>query len=106
MTVRAPHKGPARRTPQRTCVGCRETTSKRGLVRVVRTPENTVMVDPTGRRNGRGAYVHAARSCWESALRRDVLARLLRATLSPDDRAALQRYAAALPDDGVATPAL
>jgi predicted RNA-binding protein YlxR (DUF448 family) len=45
--------------PRRTCVACRETDAKRQLIRLVRTPEGTVEVDPTGKRNGRGAYLCA-----------------------------------------------
>lgn len=84
----------AKHIPQRTCVGCRTTSAKRAFVRIVRTPEGTVEVDPTGKRNGRGAYLCAQRSCWEHALKRDRLARALRAPLSAADRAALERYSA------------
>ncbi len=55
--------------PQRTCVGCRTVMAKRQLVRVVRTADG-VLVDPTGKLAGRGAYLHDRRSCWESGLAR------------------------------------
>ena len=74
--------------PQRTCVGCRRVLAKRELIRVVRTPEG-VFVDPTGRRAGRGAYVHNQRSCWAAALKGG-LAAALKTSLSPEDRARLQ----------------
>jgi len=83
----------AKHIPQRTCVGCRTTSAKRAFVRVVRTPEGTVEVDPSGKRNGRGAYLCADRACWEEALKKDRLARALRATVSPDEREELLRYA-------------
>ena len=83
----------AKHIPQRTCVGCRATSAKRAFVRVVRTPEGTVEVDPSGKRNGRGAYLCADRACWEEALKKDRLARALRATVSPDEREELLRYA-------------
>ena len=54
--------------PQRTCVGCRSVIAKRQLVRVVRTADG-VVVDPTGKLAGRGAYLHDRRSCWEIGLR-------------------------------------
>ena len=47
----------------RTCVGCMEESPKRELLRVIRTPEGEVRYDPTGRANGRGAYVCARASC-------------------------------------------
>ncbi|MDZ4278250.1 MAG: YlxR family protein [Dehalococcoidia bacterium] len=79
--------------PQRTCVGCRTTSSKREFTRVVRTPEGAVEVDATGRRNGRGAYLCAQRSCWEEALTRDRLARALRTEIPSEARQELLRYA-------------
>jgi predicted RNA-binding protein YlxR (DUF448 family) len=82
-----------RHVPQRTCVGCRTTSSKREFVRVVRTPEGTVEVDESGRRNGRGAYLCAQAACWDEALKRDRLGRALRTTVSNQDTEALRRYA-------------
>jgi hypothetical protein len=73
---------------------------KRALVRVVRTPEGRVEVDPTGKRNGRGAYVHLQRSCWEAALRGG-LTHALKAQLSGDDRRALEAFAETLATDGL-----
>lgn len=46
-----------RHVPLRTCVVCREKRPKRELLRVVRTPEGEVTIDPTGKLNGRGGYV-------------------------------------------------
>lgn len=79
--------------PQRTCVVCREKDSKRQLVRIVRTQEGTVMIDPTGKANGRGAYLCDKPACWERAVNSDALARALRVALSADDRQRLQRAA-------------
>ena len=53
----------------RMCVACREHDAKRALVRIVRTTEGTVEIDPTGRRNGRGAYLCHQPACWERAIR-------------------------------------
>ncbi|MGE5542468.1 MAG: RNase P modulator RnpM [Bacillota bacterium] len=58
-----------RRVPQRTCVGCLEVKGKKELVRVVRTPEGIVEVDPTGKRAGRGAYLCPDTSCLEKAVK-------------------------------------
>jgi len=97
--------GRPRHVPQRTCVGCRSTAAKRGFVRVVRTPEGQVVVDPTGKANGRGAYLCASPSCWEVALKRGRLAQSLRATIAEEDRGALAQYAAGLaPDEPAADP--
>ena len=85
-----------RPVPQRTCVACRETGDKRGLVRIVRTPDGRVVIDRTGKANGRGAYVHDSPECWQPALKRERLAHALKATISPADREALERHAEAL----------
>jgi len=82
-----------RHVPQRTCIGCRTASAKREFVRVVRTPEGAVEVDPGGKRAGRGAYVCAQRSCWEEAIKKDRLARALRTTIAAQDRDTLRRYA-------------
>jgi len=79
--------------PQRTCAGCRTGSAKRELVRVVRTPEGAVEVDPTGKANGRGAYLCARRECWEEALKKDRLSRALRTNVSAQDAEALRSYA-------------
>jgi len=82
--------------PMRTCVGCRRTTAKRELVRIVRTLEGRVEVDPTGKKPGRGAYICPNYQCWKEALRRDRLAKALRTTIAPEDRQALLSYAESL----------
>lgn len=79
-----------RRMPQRTCVVCRTTTDKRALTRVVRTPDDGVHIDPTGKRNGRGAYLCDDPACWDRALSSDVLAKALRTTLTEIDRERLR----------------
>ncbi|MHB1970473.1 MAG: YlxR family protein [Candidatus Dormibacteria bacterium] len=61
----------------RTCVGCRETHSKWGMIRLCRTGE-TLDLDPDGRAPGRGAYICAKMECWEAAGRRRALQRALR----------------------------
>lgn len=99
-------KGVGRRrpVPQRTCVGCRTVGSKREMVRVVRTPDNTVEIDPSGKRAGRGAYICQQRSCWETALKRRSLERALKTTLDDNTRAALAEYMRTLPDDAEIVP--
>ncbi len=81
--------------PQRTCVGCREVLAKRSLVRVVRTPLG-VRIDPSSKAQGRGAYVHDRRECWEAAFKGS-LARALRVELSATDRHELEMYVSTLP---------
>ncbi len=63
----------------RTCVGCGEESPKRALLRVIRTPAGEVRYDPTGKANGRGAYVCARRSCVEAAKKKKSFSRALKA---------------------------
>ena len=76
--------------PQRTCVGCRTVMPKRQLVRIVRSGDG-VLVDPTGKLAGRGAYLHDNRSCWETGLKGS-LARALKTELTVADRERLEKY--------------
>lgn len=79
--------------PQRTCIACRRKDAKRDYVRLVRTPEGTVEVDPTGKRNGRGAYLCPVRSCWYKALDSRAIEQALKVELSESNRDHLREYA-------------
>src|ERR1700730_13968037 len=92
--------------PLRTCVSCRETKPKRELLRIVRTPDSHVVIDATGKKSGRGAYLCARFSCWDQALKKQRLEQELEVTISPEDRTALDTFIATLPRDTTAqTPA-
>jgi uncharacterized protein len=82
--------------PQRTCIACRTTGAKRGLVRVVRGTDGTVEVDDTGKKSGRGAYLCKTQECWNKAVGGKVLEYALKTPISVEQRAALQQYAATL----------
>src|SRR5437763_1562350 len=79
-------QGHRKHVPQRTCVVCRETGAKRALTRLVRTAGDGVRVDPTGKLNGRGAYLCNQVTCWNKAIGSDVLEKALRTTLTVEDR--------------------
>jgi predicted RNA-binding protein YlxR (DUF448 family) len=79
-----------KQVPIRTCVVCREKAGKRALVRVVRT-EIGVQIDPSGKLNGRGAYLCERESCWERAVTTDVLNKALRTMLTAEDRDRLRQ---------------
>ena len=86
-----------RHVPQRTCVACRQAGAKRELVRIVRTVDGSVLVDPTGKKSGRGAYLCSQPDCWNIALRRGMLPRALRMeAISAEDLSALSAYAGQL----------
>ena len=66
-----------KKTPMRMCVACRQMTPKRQLLRVVRTPENDIRPDPTGKLSGRGAYLCKSAQCLERAKKTRALDRAL-----------------------------
>jgi len=70
--------------PRRTCAGCRSRAPKVELIRLVRTPEGMVAIDPSGTSSGRGGYVHGASACVEAALAVGGLARALRTGVGAD----------------------
>jgi uncharacterized protein len=94
-----------RHVPQRTCIACKQVRPKRELLRIVRTPQGHVELDPSGKKSGRGAYLCARRSCWELALRKGKLEHEFELTLLPEDRAALEAYMETLPPEPARTPA-
>lgn len=79
--------------PQRTCVVCRETGAKRALTRVVRTGDGLVEVDPTGRKDGRGAYLCDKQGCWERAVSTPILAKALKTRLTQESFTHLKEFA-------------
>lgn len=82
--------------PIRTCVACRETGAKRGLTRIVRSPEGDVAIDPTGKKNGRGAYLCDKIACWDRALTTPLLARALNTDIAPETTQSMKAFAASL----------
>lgn len=74
----------AKKIPMRMCVACREMQPKKELVRVVRTPEGAVILDVTGRANGRGAYLCKKSACLEKAIKSRALERALETKIEPE----------------------
>ena len=91
LEEKAAQTGPKpRKLPIRTCVACRTERPKRDLVRIVRTAEGEVRLDPTGRMNGRGAYLCPKVECLRTAVKRKALARALGAEPPPEGIEALE----------------
>ena len=66
-----------KKIPMRSCVITREKLPKQELIRVVRTPEGNVIVDQTGKANGRGAYLKKDITVFEKAQTSKILNRIL-----------------------------
>ena len=58
-----------KKVPQRKCLGCMESFSKKELVRVVRLPDGNVEMDLTGKKSGRGAYICKNKTCLKKAIK-------------------------------------
>ena len=56
-----------KKIPMRKCVGCQEMKSKKEMMRVLKTSEDTFELDATGKKNGRGAYLCFSKECFEKA---------------------------------------
>ena len=54
----------------RKCIGCQEMKSKKEMLRILKTTEEEVVLDTTGKKNGRGAYICLSRECFEKEIGR------------------------------------
>lgn len=72
-----------KKIPMRQCMGCNEHKPKGELIRVVRSPEGEIMLDFTGRKNGRGAYLCRNTACLRRAAKSHRIDRVLECTI-PD----------------------
>ena len=70
--------------PMRQCLGCREMTPKRELIRVVRSPEGEISLDFKGKASGRGAYVCPNPACLKKAVKARALERAFSAQIPPE----------------------
>ena len=64
-----------KKIPMRKCVGCQEMKSKKEMMRVLKTSEDTFELDATGKKNGRGAYLCFSKECFEKAVKNKGLER-------------------------------
>jgi predicted RNA-binding protein YlxR (DUF448 family) len=79
-----------KKIPERMCVGCQEMKPKKSLIRVVRTPEDTIEIDRTGKRSGRGAYICPSKECLDKALKGKRLEKSLKHSISQEIKESLQ----------------
>ena len=70
--------GQTKKLPLRKCTGCQEMKNKREMIRILRTSEGEIVLDRTGRKNGRGAYVCCSMECFEKAVKNRGLERSLK----------------------------
>lgn len=80
-----------RKVPMRKCVGCQEMRPKRELIRIVHTPDGDLLIDATGKKNGRGAYLCRELGCLQSAKKRRSLERALKLSIPQELYGSLQQ---------------
>ena len=73
-----------KKIPVRRCVGCREMKDKNQCLRIVKSSENKIEIDLTGKKNGRGAYLCKSKECMEKALKNNSLERSFHVAI-PDE---------------------
>lgn len=73
-----------KKIPMRQCTGCGEMKNKKELIRVIKTPEDEIAIDFTGRKNGRGAYLCNSFDCFLKARKTKAIERSLKITI-PDE---------------------
>ena len=73
-----------KKTPQRTCMGCNSKKDKKDLIRIVKNKENEIIVDKTGKQEGRGAYICNDEACLEKIIKSKRLEKVLEAKISEE----------------------
>lgn len=73
-----------RKTPLRKCLGCSENKPKKELIRIVKNMENKILVDFTGKVNGRGAYICSNLDCLNEAINTNRVSKSLNMDISKE----------------------
>lgn len=88
--------GQAKKIPLRKCVGCQEMKNKKEMMRILRTEEGQVILDTTGKKNGRGAYLCYSAACFERAAKSKALERSLKTAITAEIYEDLKKEVAAI----------
>ena len=80
-----------RKIPMRKCIGCQEMKSKKEMMRILKTTEDENILDTTGRKNGRGAYLCFSKECFEKAVKNKGLERSLKMNIPQSVYESLKR---------------
>ncbi|MCC8150901.1 MAG: YlxR family protein [Lachnospiraceae bacterium] len=81
----------SKNVPMRMCVGCRQMKEKREMIRVVRLQDETVILDATGKKNGRGAYLCKDPACLEKAIKNHGMERSFKMSIPKETVAELEK---------------
>ena len=83
--------GANKKVPMRKCVGCQDMKSKKEMIRVIRTSEGEFLLDATGRKNGRGAYLCPNSDCLAKAVKNKGLERSFKQAIPKEVYEALEK---------------
>lgn len=81
----------AKKIPVRQCIGCGEMKSKKEMMRILKTPEDKIVLDMTGKKNGRGAYLCKQRECLVKAEKNKGLERSFKMSIPTEVYESLER---------------
>ena len=81
----------SRHVPLRKCTGCQEMKTKKEMLRILRTAEGEILLDISGKKNGRGAYVCRSRECFEKAVKNKGLERPLKIKIPEETYESLKK---------------
>ena len=73
-----------KKIPQRTCIGCNAKKNKNELIRVVKNKENEILIDKTGKQDGRGTYICNNVDCLEKAIKSKKIERVFEMNISDE----------------------
>ena len=83
--------GASKNIPVRRCVGCQEMNNKNERIRVIRTKEGEFLLDATGKKNGRGAYICPSKECFQKAVKNKGLERSFKQSIPAEVYEALEK---------------
>ncbi|MCI9023803.1 MAG: YlxR family protein [Dorea sp.] len=83
--------GANKKIPVRRCVGCQEMKNKKEMIRVIRTKEGEFLLDATGKKNGRGAYICPSKECLGKAVKSKGLERSFKQAIPEEVYEALEK---------------
>ena len=80
-----------KKIPLRQCIGCGEMKNKKEMIRILKTSEDEILLDATGRKNGRGAYICPSLECFKKAVKSKGLERSFKMTIPKEVYEALEK---------------
>lgn len=80
-----------KKVPLRKCIGCNEMKNKKEMLRVLKTTDNEIVLDATGKKNGRGAYLCFSKDCLKNAMKNKGLERSLKMPIPQEVYESLER---------------